>query len=178
MSKKEIELKLKIKNKSDIVRALKKFGAVAGGRTVQTDILYCSKYFNFRQHDHVLRIRMERTNQGESATLGFKGTPRHTSEGHRIRDEWETPVDPRAMRKILTSIGFEEGAILQKERERYTLDGVDIAIDEFPFGTFIEFEGAEKDIEAVRKKLELQGHTPIMEGYIYLQERWEAKKVS
>jgi adenylate cyclase class 2 len=176
MRKQEIELKLPIKDKRAIVRALHALGAVVGERVTQTDILYCSKYFNFRSRDHVLRIRIERSRDRETATLGFKGTPRHTSDGHRIRDEWETSVNPRPMRKILTSVGFEEGAVMKKKREHFTFNGVDIAIDEFPFGTFIELEGLANKIEAVRKGLGLQHSPPIMEGYIFLQERWEAKR--
>lgn len=172
----EIELKLKIADKKAVVEKLLRAGAVFKSKKNQVDILYNSKYFDFGDYDQSLRLRIEKWDNKQKATLAFKGTPKHTADGHKIRDEFETPVDPGPTRKLLKSIGFEEVAIIEKVRAEYQLDGLQVVIDELKFGTFIEFEGAPDEIENVRRKLGLAKFKPVHEGYIFLQLAWEQKR--
>lgn len=172
----EIELKLKISDEGGVIDKLLKAGAVFESEKKQVDILYNSKYFDFGDYDQALRLRVERWDGREKAILTFKGTPKHTADGHKIRDEFETPVDPEPTRRILMSIGFEEVAVVEKARAGYRLGDLRIAVDKLEFGTFIEFEGRPGEIEDVRRKLGLEESKPVREGYIFLQQAWEEER--
>lgn len=173
MVEQEIELKIQISNAKSLVKKLIKIGSRLKSKRKQIDILYNSKYFDFEEFDQSLRFRIEKSGQGESTTLAFKGIPKQAKYGHKIRDEFETPVNPITTRKILTSIGFEEVAVIRKKRESYQLNKLEINIDELKFGTFVEFEGKPKDIEEIRGKLGFKNTRPLKEGYIFLQQKWE-----
>lgn len=172
---KEIELKLQIKNKAYVAKLLKKLGAKLTSQKDQTDILFNSKYFDFGDYDQALRLRREKTGTKEVALLAFKGTPTFSKSGHKTRDEYETEVDFDQARKLVNSIGFKEVVVIKKKRESWKWKALDIEIDEAKFGTFIEFEGTPEDIEEVRVKLGLEKATPVKEGYVFLQEKWEKK---
>lgn len=175
MQDKEIEVKFQISNKKDIVQKLVHLGANFESKKKQIDILYNSKYFDFGKLDQALRLRVEKSDR-KSAVLAFKGTPKITRNGHKVRDEYETKVNPKTARMILTSIGFEEVAVIEKTRLYYKLGNLEVAIDELKFGTFIEIEGAPKDIESLRQKLGLKNTKPVKRGYIFLQIEWEKSK--
>lgn len=172
----EIELKLKVSNKKAIVEKLLKIGAVPKSKRHQTDILYDSNFFDFGNYDQSLRLRIEKWDNQQKAKLAFKGTPKHTASGHKIRDEFETVVDPEPARKLLSSIGFKEVATIKKTRTEYRLGNLEILIDELKFGTFIEFEGSPEEIEGARKKLGLGKAKPVRKGYIFLQIAWKKRE--
>lgn len=173
MPTQEIELKLRIRDTQCLIQRLQQLGAAYHGSVTQTDSLFESVHTDFKKHDQALRLRRE-VSEGEGRTiLTFKGTPTHTSEGHKIRDEFETFVtDVESMARILGALGFMKVAELHKIREQYVFDGVRIEIDTLVFGTFLELEGEPEAIERVRSKLNLENETPISEGYNTLQEIW------
>lgn len=172
MSEQEIELRLKVENKEELIEKLLKLGAKFKGKKQQTDILYDSKYFSFGDLDQSLRLRNEEEDGKKTALLAFKGTPTHTKDGHKARDEFETEVEAEPIKKILASIGFWEADVIEKERENYGYKNLDIVIDTAEFGTFVEFEGKPEDIEALRKELRLEKAKPVLEGYIILKRQW------
>lgn len=177
MSEQEIELRLEVKNKNELIKKLLKLGAKFKGKKKQTDILFDSKYFTFGDWDQALRLRTEVEDGKTTAELAFKGTPSHTEHGHKVRDEFETSVDPEQTRKIINSIGFWEAEVIEKEREDYEYKDLDIVIDTLEFGTFIELEGKPEAIESLREKLGLQKATPVKEGYVALKRSWKKSKV-
>ncbi len=174
MHSQEIELKLRVVDKADLLKRLVALGASFVSARDQIDILFESVHHDFDGKDQALRLRREVMEGKERATLTFKGTPSHTAEGHKVRDEFETVVkDPQALERILTSLEFIPALRIQKHRESYRLDGVSIEIDTLPFGVFVELEGSSAAIEQVREKLDLQSHTPVTEGYHTLQRAWD-----
>lgn len=175
MSGQEIELRLKVENKEELVKKLLKLGAKFKGKKKQTDILFDSKYFTFGDWDQALRLRTEVEGKKTTAGLAFKGTPTHTEQGHKIRDEFETEADGDVMRKILNSIGFWEADVIEKERENYEYKDLNIVIDTLEFGTYVEFEGKSEDIEELRKKLGLEKAKPVKEGYVALKRQWKKR---
>src|SRR4029453_7097987 len=72
----------------------------------------------------------------------------------KLRDESETVV-ARAdeAQRILGALGFAPRFRYQKFREELSLDGLIVAIDETPVGTFVELEGDEPTITAVAARL-------------------------
>lgn len=175
MSEQEIELRLKVENKEGLVEKLLKLGVKFKSKKKQIDILFDSKYFTFGDFDQALRLRTEVEDGKTTAELAFKGTPTHTKDGHKIRDEFETSVDPEQARKIINSIGFREAEVIDKERENYEYKNIDIVIDTLEFGTYVELEGKPKDIESIRKKLGLEKAIPVKEGYVALKRQWKKR---
>ena len=99
-----------------------------------------------------------------SSRLTFKGPVEPGPM--KVREEHETIVGegPVAAR-ILESLGLQVWFRYQKYREEYAADGVVVAIDETPVGTFVELEGREDGILAMTTAL---GRTPddfIIDSY-------------
>lgn len=171
----EIELKLKISDPHPIVQRLLSLGAAELGVVEQTDRLYESPHIDFRADNQALRLRTERSATGDRSVLTYKGSPQHTPDGHKVRDEFETEVSNSEQTDMLVkALQFRNSETIFKTRSSYLLDSVHIAIDEAKFGTFIELEGLPDEIERIRGLLELQGAEPVTEGYIFLQWAWEA----
>ena len=175
----EIELKLRLSDPEALTQKLIELRAQTRGTRTQVDILYESPVVNFKERDQALRLRSETINGHTTSILTFKGTPHFTPEGHKVRDEFETPVENGdTMRRIIEALGFREGAVLEKTRESYTLDTVSVEIDRLRFGTFVELEGTSDAIERVRKTLGLADTEPRTQNYVALQHAWDAEHAS
>jgi len=59
------------------------------------------------------------------------------------------------MRSILERLGFVPVLIYEKRRETWLTNGVEIVLDELPFGLFMEIEGDEAGIDEVERRLEM-----------------------
>ncbi len=172
----EIELKLKVENRDELVGKLEGLGAKFKAKVNQKDILYNSKFYDFGELDHALRLRVE-SGKDAMSYLTFKGTPSFSEDGHKTRDEYETEVDnPEAVKKILTSIGFFEAVTLNKKRAKYEINNLHVTIDEFEFGTFLELEGDSGEIEKLRALLDLQNTEPVKKMYVDLWEEWKVSQ--
>lgn len=96
----------------------------------------------------VLRLRRH----GRTVELAFKG-PRLKSK-YTKRIELQTTVEYAPMKAILTALGYRVARQYSKKREVYQLGKVMVTLDTLPrLGTFIELEGAERDITLAAKKL-------------------------
>ena len=176
MHNQEIELKLRVLDKESLVQKLERLGAEFLGKKEQADLLFEPKHIDFPGLDQALRLRSQKVGEKMTNFLTFKGTPIHTPEGHKVRDEFETVVaDAGMIEKIFTSLGFSPVLKIQKIRESYRLEDVCIEIDTLPFGIFVELEGPSSSIERVRIELGLQNEIPVKEGYHFLQREWEAR---
>lgn len=136
----------------------------------QTDTYYDAPHRSFAETDEALRLRREtrvdgpdgdpgRAGEtatdatGERAVLTYKG-PR-VDDASKTRVEHETAVgDADAADAVLGGLGFEPTATVEKERERYRLDGFGVVLDDVAgLGEFVEVERAagEADVAAVRE---------------------------
>ena len=103
----------------------------------------------------VLRLRRI----GQRAILTFKKRFSSPSSVKRQLEE-ETEVDDGdAMARILDRLGFKPSLIYEKRRETWKHHSTEVAIDELPFGWFLEIEGEEADIVAVERALGLDEST-------------------
>ena len=62
----------------------------------------------------------------------------------------------------------------EKYRETFTLDGVEVVLDEMPFGEFLELEGEETAIRAVAARLGLDWQQRILDNYLMIMGRVKA----
>ena len=123
------------------------------GTVTQTDDYYNHPTRDFAETDEALRIRRE-INQEERGKLTYKGPL--VESASKTRKELETGVDDaETMASILTALDFDQVATVRKTRERYSLDGFTVSLDEIDgIGTFVEVEttAPESAIEAERDR--------------------------
>ncbi len=113
----------------------------------------------------VLRLR-----QDSAARLTYKG-PAQTplNAGVQARFEAEVTVsDYDTMAVILAQLGYRPYMTYEKYRTTYGLDGVEVLLDEMPFGHFVEVEGDPDRIEGVITRLGLAESPRFAESYAQL----------
>lgn len=119
------------------------------------------------------------TSEDDAPTkLTYKGPL--LDEGSKTRAEHETGVDdPEAVAGVLSGLGFDPAATVEKRREFWSHDGFTVTLDAVTgLGEFVEIERAvddEADIEATRDdalealdRLGLDGSTQIRTSYLGL----------
>src|SRR5258708_39225964 len=90
--------------------------------------------------------------------------PSQSAIKHQREEETEVG-DADAMAAILRSLEFRPALVYEKRRLRWQIGKAEIALDELPFGLFMEIEGAEKEIARVEKLLEAEALPAVMETY-------------
>jgi adenylate cyclase class 2 len=68
-------------------------------------------------------------------------------------------------------LGFRSTFRAQKYREEYAVSGARVAIDETPFGVFVEVEGTEVEIERVARLLGRTADDYCLDSYVALWRR-------
>lgn len=136
-------------DKDNVRNRLKK----AGAELVKPEFLQKRAVFHLPKGHEIgggwLRVRDE----SDRITMSLK-----VVNGDRIEDQREIELgisDFAAGRSLLSALGATEKAYQENRRELWTLDGVDVTIDEWPFlEPFVEVEGkSEEDVRAVSEKL-------------------------
>ncbi|MCA1555453.1 MAG: class IV adenylate cyclase [Acidobacteria bacterium] len=125
-------------------------GAERSGEEFEENTLYTGPGLEGR--NRVLRLR--RVNGGR-AVFTFKESLADSS-GIKHRREDETTVEnPDALAAILDALGYTPAIVYEKRRETWLVAGVEVVVDELPFGMFIEIEGGEESILEAECLLEL-----------------------
>lgn len=111
-----------------------------------------------------LRLRQDRR-----TILTFKG-PTKMEGGVRVRPEYETVVDDlNAARAILEGLGYVQTVSYEKWRAVYQYNGLEITLDELPYGNFTEIEGTDTAaIQTTARQLSLDWATRIQGSYLEL----------
>lgn len=115
-----------------------------------------------------LRVRDE----GDKVTLSLK-----TINGENIENQKELCLEVNSFDdavELLESIGCERKSYQETKRELWTLDGVEVTIDEWPFlDPFVEVEGKdEESVKNVSKKIGFDYGTALFcsVGNLYVQK--------
>jgi adenylate cyclase class 2 len=154
------EVELKLRTEHDGLRdSLAEIGAKPMGTVSQVDTYYDHPVRAFGETDEALRIRRETDEDGENATVTYKGPL--LDDDSKTREEIETSVDDgETMAAVLESVGFEPAATVEKTRERYQHGEYTLALDSVTgLGEFLEVETEAEEI------------APAREGAIRLIER-------
>ncbi|MDX6405607.1 MAG: adenylate cyclase, class 2 [Blastocatellia bacterium] len=108
-------------------------------------------------------LRLRRVNG--RALLTFKERfPSKSAIKHQREEETEV-ADANALAAILRSLEFRPALVYEKRRTRWQVGKAELAIDELPFGLFMEIEGSEKEIGRVEKLIEAESLPAVMETY-------------
>ena len=156
------EVEVKVRADHDAVRErLADAGAERVEGVVQTDTYYDAPHREFAETDEALRLRREADaddagdrSAAETATrITYKGPL--VEDESKTREEFETGVgDGETAHELLTRLGFAPAATVEKERERYALDGYTVTLDAVDgLGEFVEVEreASESEVESTRE---------------------------
>jgi adenylate cyclase class 2 len=145
----EREIKLRFDSADAARRAIVTLGAAPyRARRLQDDCLLDDDSASLQQRGCALRLRTDGTN----SIVTFKGPI--VPGPMKLREELESGVERGEMLlRLLGELGYTPRWRYQKYREEFLLDGVIVALDETPVGTFIELEGEEAAIAAAARGL-------------------------
>jgi len=148
------EVELKVRASHDPVRdRLAALDAEGVGTVTQVDTYYDAPHRDFAETDEALRIRREAHADETTTRVTYKGPL--VEDASKTRREVETGVeDGDRLDDILGALGFTPAAVVEKERERYALDGYTVTLDTIAdLGEFVEIEreATETDLETVRE---------------------------
>jgi adenylate cyclase class 2 len=161
----EIEVKFCVRALSRVQTRLEALGArVAQPRALERNLRFDTPGGELRQAGQVLRLR-----QDAGAQLTFKG-PGEVREGVQHRAEIELSVDDfERARAFVEALGYGVVMAYEKYRATYALGDTLVALDELPFGSFVEVEGAGAQVIArVAGQLGLDWETRINASYVAL----------
>ncbi|MEJ7709753.1 MAG: CYTH domain-containing protein [Pyrinomonadaceae bacterium] len=80
--------------------------------------------------------------------------------------EDETEVaNAKEMIAVLEGLGYKPSLIYEKRRKTWNIGGVEVVLDELPFGLFAEIEGEEEDIISAEISLDLSQVPAEMRTY-------------
>ena len=116
--------------------------------------------------DSLLRLR-----QDTAVRLTLKTPPTQANQSQQVKVMQELEVslsDFDTMSQILTHLGYAPVQVYEKYRETFTLNGVEIVLDEMPYGDFIELEGDEATIRRLADRLGLDWDKRILTNYLAL----------
>jgi len=168
MNNQELEVKFYVSDLMEIEARLRLLGA----HQVQARVHEVNLRFDTPDGDLGRGYRVLRLRQDDAVRLTYKG-PSQYQEGVRARQEIEFSVsDFEAARLFLEALGFVVSMVYEKYRTTYELDGVQITLDEMPYGDFIEIEGPDpKSIRGVQDRLGLDWEKRVPESYTALFEQ-------
>ena len=165
----EIEAKLRVDSFDRVRDKLSGSDAVFCGRILQQDDYFDNDASDMLDSDRCLRIRTQVCDSGRQYLVTCKGA--RESGCFKKRMELEVPVsDVLTFRKVLGFLGFKAGVTVEKQRERWTVAGCEVCLDEVSgLGSFVEIEGPDEFcIENVQNKLALGGLKHVDDSYASL----------
>ncbi|MDX8033418.1 class IV adenylate cyclase [Lentzea sp. BCCO 10_0856] len=141
----EVEKKYALPDAEDLKAKLVNRGAKAGDPTNQVDSYHNAPHRDFTEPEAISEWLRVRTDNEGNASINYKLWP----AGRAHADEFESSVgDVEAIRRMLEALGFPPLVTVNKTREAWTLDDMEIAFDHVEgAGTFVEFEYKAEEAE-------------------------------
>ena len=158
----EIEKKYRLTGdlKEALLRRLREAHAESvRGEEFEENVIYSGP--GLEPRNRVLRLR--RT--GGRATFTYKERYASNSAIKRQREEETAVSDADALAAILEALGYRPALVYEKRRATWRLAGVEVVMDELPFGLFLEIEGDETLIQKTELLLGLADAEPEHESY-------------
>jgi len=167
---KEIEIKIQLKDKENIVKKLKELGGKKGKSYTQTTYGFFSN--NSIEKGIFPRIRQE------NGSLVFTVKLRKDKKTKYFeREEYSIKIDNlKDAIKILQLFGYDRIRKFTKFREEWSFKRpVKVNVDKLSFGRFIEIEGTKKEIERMVKDLGFQDRERFTKAYLALEDDFAKK---
>lgn len=126
---------------------------------------------SLRQKGCLLRVRQ----WGKYHLLTYKG-PARFSAGLKVREELEVGLEAseKAL-AILAALGFSPVFYYEKQRETWSLGGVEVALDHTPMGDFVELEGEGLKLRPVAAALGFAPEAALRGTYLELWKSYRQR---
>jgi adenylate cyclase class 2 len=151
------EVELKVRADHERVRErLADVGATGAGGVTQVDTYYDAPHRDFASTDEALRLRRETPVEEDGATetvtkLTYKG-PLVEAESKTRREHETVVLDDDEAAAILSGLGFEPAATVEKHRRFFRHDGYTVTLDRVDgLGEFVEVETEAEAVEPARE---------------------------
>lgn len=164
----EVEVKFMLRDLAPIRGRLVDMGA----ENIAPRVFERNVRFDTADEALLARQQLLRLRQDTRVRLTFKGpAAEDTTSEAKVREEIELEVGHfDRMSAVLQRLGFLPIQVYEKYRETYQWRGVEIVLDEMPFGDFIELEGVEADLRPAAEALGLDWSRRILANYLALME--------
>lgn len=172
MEDQEIEVKFFVSRLQEIEARLVSLGAVLlHPRTFENNLRFDTQDGSFMRQRRVLRLR-----QDSRARLTYKG-PAEAGQAAAVRQEIEFEVgDFNTARHFLEALGYRLSISYEKYRSEYAFYDAIIALDELPYGCFVEIEGPDvPTLQVTTARLGLDWEARIIDSYLALFGRLREK---
>ena len=168
----EIEKKYRLtrEQREQLLHRLREIGATPGGKEFEENTLYMGGHLHLRHC--ILRLRRV----GGAAILTYKERFPSSSAIKRQREDETRVEDAEALAAILDALGYKPALVYEKRRATWRVADAEVAIDELPFGLFLEIEGAEKAIAQAERLLGLDEVEAEMDSYPQLTKRYGERR--
>jgi len=137
----EIEIKLPLENPEDVKSFLEKNGKNVARNLKQKDTYFVPSHRDFMDFEYPFEwLRIRETSNGSFITYKYYH-PENVARTDYC-DEFESKIEnASSLRKIFNSLNIKELVTVDKIRNSWMLDGVEVSIDDVnSLGTFIELE--------------------------------------
>lgn len=168
----EIEAKFFLHSLESLEQRLQEQGAqLSAARVLETNLRFDLPDGSLTADRRVLRLR-----QDAHAVLTYKG-PAQSGAEVAVRQEIETQVsDFQAARRILEALGYRVVVMYEKYRTTYVWRGLEVVLDELPYGSFCEIEAPNAEaIHAVMNDLDLDWNARIATSYLGMFDTYKQK---
>ncbi len=169
----ELEIKLFLMDMSAFQQRVESLGGqLVEPRLHEINLRFDTPAEQLTRASQVLRLR-----QDTAARLTYKG-PGETLDGVHARREIEFTVsDYQSARALLEALGYQVSLMYEKFRTTYNLGGLQVTLDEMPYGNFTEIEGPDGlKIHATAEDLGVNWEARINQSYTTLFEQLRQKK--
>jgi adenylate cyclase, class 2 len=169
----EVEVKFFLTDMNSYEKRLRSIGAsLVRPRTHELNYRFDTPEMSLTREHRVLRLR-----QDTATVLTYKG-PAQSNEEVSVRPEIEFEVsDFQSAKNLLEALGFRLSVQYEKWRTIYQLGGLEICLDEMPYGNFTEIEGgAPADIQKTAAVLALNWSTRVTSSYLMLFDHLKTNK--
>ena len=162
----EIEVKFHLADANWVRDRILAIGASACGRIFETNIRFEDAAKSLKDRGMLLRLRKD-----DRVRLTLKSPAADVDKDFKIHSELEVQVDDLdTCHAIMEGLGFHPEQTYEKWRETFILDQTGFCLDTMPYGTFLEIEGAEKDIRTHAASLGLNWQKRILLNYLEIFE--------
>lgn len=165
MNDQEIEVKFYVHDLLRLEQRLVELGAqLSQPRSHEINLRFDTSDGALQRNFQVLRLR-----QDTAARLTYKG-PGVVEDGVRTRQEIEFTVSNfHTARLFLEALGYRVAMVYEKYRAVYDLGDLHIALDELPYGKFLEIEGPNvAAIQSLNARLGLKWEMAVEQSYTAL----------
>jgi adenylate cyclase class 2 len=161
----ELEIKLYLAD----LPAFKSKLESSGARLVEPRLHEVNLRFDLPGGELTKNLQVLRLRQDSAARMTYKG-PGETIDGVYARREIEFSVsDFQSAQALLEALGYRVSMMYEKYRTMYSLEGLQVTLDEMPYGNFTEIEGSDTSaIHRVAGELGLGWEARILESYTSL----------